>query len=211
MIFQFIFNIFLTYFLGELMKDSNPARIDEIMLSRYLDGEVLPEERDMIEEVLNQSEESLDAFQRLQSVSSLVRQSMHIEITPEEQASFDAELTRRLEPTTWDEPLCSSLFAPFKYLRQLSWQWQAAMAISLFLICYIPFLAQFSIDSGANMDMLLNSDYSNPQLFFDPDPEANFDCIWMITDEKDENNENNKEIKIKEDDSPLGFVFSYKA
>ncbi len=193
------------------MKDGKPARIEDIMLSRYLDGEILPEERDMIEDALNQSEESLHALQQLQSVSSLVRQSMHIELTPEEQASFDAALTRRLEPMTWEAPLSASLIAPFKYMRQLSWQWQAAMAISLLLICYIPFLAQFPINSGSNMDMLLNSDYPNAQLFFDPDPEANFDCIWMITDDEEDDDVNDEEIKIKESDSPLGFVFSYKA
>ena len=192
------------------MKDSKPARVEDIMLSRYLDGEILPEEREMIEEILNQSEESLETFQRLQSVSSLVRQSMHIELTPEEQTSFDAALTRRLEPMTWDAPLCVSLLAPFKYMRQLSWQWQAAMAICLLLVCYIPFLAQFPINSGSNMDMLLNSDYPNAQLFFDPDPEANFDCIWMITDDE-EDEDNDEDIKINESDSPLGFAFSYKA
>lgn len=169
------------------MNKRNEKPYGDIELSRYLDGELAPEQRAKVEKRLQESSEDRQSLQRLQTLSNCVRENAGFHWTSEEEASFDALLARRLRTVSPKKSWIELLLAPFLTFRNLSWQWQAALALSLLLIGYVPILMKTPLDDGPDSAPLINSDYPNYETFFDADPEAGYDLYGVgIKPDEDE-------------------------
>lgn len=185
------------------MNKPNKPPCGDIELSRYLDGELTLEQRAKAERRLQNSPDRREALQRLQAISGLIQENAGFQLTPEEEDAFDALLSQRLRTVVPKSSLSSNLFAPFRMIRSLSWQWQAAMALSLLLVGYIPVLLRTTLENGPTVSPLINSDYSNCQTFFNANPEAGYDMygVWS-GGEKDPKKDKEKDQKQSPEKTP---------
>ncbi len=177
-------------------------------LSRYLDGELSPKERRKVESRLDRDPEYRESFSRMKAASDLLRETVQLRLTPEEEAAFDASLVRHLRSFSPPEVEKSAFHNPLRYLWGLSWQWQAAIVMTLVLVGYIPILMQTPIEDGMESAPLIHSDYSNCETFFQVNPEAGYDLYGVLSEEE---NEPEETPVIKENDSPIGYFSRNRA
>ncbi len=176
------------------MSEKPSSTPDEIRLSAFLDGEIPPEEAAEIESRIQNSDETAQAFDRLQSVSSLTRESGNIQLSDDEKHQFDLALARKLEGVSQTG---RSPFAWIASFGQVSWQWRTATVLILMLIAYIPFMTQ---SGPGNSIPDLVSDFTNATISSESNPEEGYDMIWVFTQEEED----------EENDSPIGFFPLFK-
>lgn len=181
---------------------------EDELLSRYLDGELSPEERWKVESRLDREPDYRETFSRMKAASDLLRDTVQFRLTPEEETEFDANLVRCLRSLSPSAIEKTAPGNPLRFLWGLSWQWQAAIVMTLVLVGYIPILMQTPPENGMETTPLIHSDYSNCETFFQVNPEAGYDLYGVLSEEE---NEPEETPAMKENDSPIGYFSRNRA
>ena len=193
------------------MNESHERSNFEETLSRFLDGELTPDERERVETILETSPNHRESFLRMKAVSDILRETTELRLSQEEETAFDSALSRRLRNES--NPSKGGLPNPFRSLGKLSWQWRTTLALSILLVCYIPVLMQTSHMNDPETVPRINSDYSNSETFFTPNPEAGYD-LYGVLPKQDAGEDAEKPEKTPpagDKNSPIGFYSAYRA
>lgn len=176
------------------------TNINDLELSRYLDGELSPRDFERVSDTVRGSQDHRRAVQRMQTVSSLVRQHVRIPLTPEEQQRFDLQLARRMREEPRPHPArFLDYLTPAARVWQWAWPWRMAAAMVLMLVCAVPFYLEFSSAPEKVFREPLVSDYST-KIYHESNSKAHYDMIWVITEEEEESDSSN----------PLGLFYFYR-
>ena len=183
------------------MNDRN--KIDTFDFIRSIDGELTEMETRRLEEQLLRAPEARQEYQRWKRLSELVRQSATVDLHATEKEHFHSSLNAQLEIIqskrfTKDQRLTNRLSSFF----HIPWQWQTTAAfILVFLLC-IPFFNSAPPEKEEFFWTSISSDYKGVQFFLESNATAEYDLIWVVTEEDEEEEE--------DPDSPLGFLLYKK-
>lgn len=182
------------------MKNRKSSDINELELSRYLDGELSPQEFEQLAAKVSCSGEHERILKHFQAVSSLVRQHSRVELTPGEQQRFEMRLARGMrEITPGRLPWRRYLSFPVAAWGRWPWSWRMAAAMALTLACFIPFFTETRPRNEKVFHGPLISDYTT-KIYHESNSKAHYDIIWVITEEEEENDSSN----------PLGLLYFYR-
>lgn len=156
---------------------------DPILLSGYIDGEVDTAEKEAVESWVRESEPISNELAALKGVSSQIQTAYRLQLTEQDRSRFDRELMRRIEASRQEEGWIYRLFAqPFRSYMRLSWQWQAAMALLLMLLVYLPFMP----GSTKNLDTPIFNTDLNGNIKIESEQNVGYDFILLTTEDDKE-------------------------
>ena len=181
------------------MKNRKSSDINELELSRYLDGELSPQEFERLASQLSRSGEHGRILKRFQAVSSLVRQHSQIELTSGEQQRFETRLAQGMEIPPARMSWRRYLSFPVAAWGRWPWSWRMAAALALALACFMPYFFESRLQDEKVFRGSLISDYST-KIYHESNSKAHYDIIWVITEEEEEIDSSN----------PLGLLYFYK-